>query len=43
MEDKLIREIFVDEGLIKKKDPARELANMFSGVHAEKSLYLFTK
>lgn len=43
MEHKLLREIFIDEGLIKKKDPEREKANMFSGVRAEKSLYLFSK
>ena len=43
MEHKLLREIFIDEGLIKKKDPEREKANMFSGVKAEKSLYLFSK
>jgi hypothetical protein len=43
MEHKLIHEIFVDEGLIKKNDPEREKANMFSGVYAERALYLFTK
>ena len=43
MEHKLLREIFIDEGLIKKKDPEREKANMFLGVKAEKSLYLFSK
>ena len=43
MEHKAIREIFIDEGLIKKKDPEREKANMFSGVQAERALYVFTK
>lgn len=35
MEHKAIREIFIDEGLIKTKDPEREKANMFSGVFDE--------
>jgi hypothetical protein len=43
MEHKLLREIFIDEGLIKKRDPEREKANMFLGVKAEKAIYLFSK
>ena len=43
MEHKLLREIFIEEGLIKKQDPEREKANMFMGVRAERALYLFSK
>lgn len=38
-----IREIFMEEGLIKKKDPAREERLMFNGVKCEMSMYLISK
>lgn len=43
MDEKVLREIFMDEGLIKKKDKEREARLMFLGVECEKSLYFFTK
>lgn len=43
MDEKVLREIFMDEGLIKKKDKQREARLMFLGVECEKSLYFFTK
>lgn len=38
-----IREIFMDEGIIKKKDEAREKAKLYAGVECQLSLYLFSK
>ena len=43
MDEKTIREIFMDQGLIKKKDPERERRLEYLGVECEKSLYLFSK
>ncbi len=42
MDEKVLREIFMDEGLIKKKDKEREARLMFLNVECEKSLYIFT-
>ena len=38
-----IRGIFMDEGLIKKKDVERERRLLYKDIHCEKSLYLFSK
>lgn len=43
MDEKLIREIFMDEGLIKKKDPEREKRLLYDGIHCERSFYIFKK
>lgn len=43
MDEKMIREIFMDEGLIKKKDKEREKRLLYQGVHCQKSLYVFDK
>lgn len=43
MEEKTIREIFLDEGLMNKKDPEREKRLLFDGVHCEKAFYIFSK
>jgi hypothetical protein len=43
MEMETIREIFMDVGLIKKKDAAREKRLMYAGIHCEKSFYIFQK
>lgn len=43
MDQKLLKDLFMDEGIIKRKDKEREKANMFLGVQANKSLYLFSK
>lgn len=43
MDQQLIREIFMDEGLIKKKDPEREQRLLYHGIHCQQSLYLFSK
>lgn len=43
LDEVMIREIFLDEGLIKKKDPAREERLMYLGIDCENSLYLFHK
>ena len=43
MDEKTIREIFMDEGLIKKKDPEREKRLLYHGIDCEKSLYIFAK
>lgn len=43
MDEKMIREIFMDEGLIKKKDAEREKRLLYQGVFCENSLYLFPK
>lgn len=39
----MIREIFMDEGLIKKKDIEREKRLLYYGVECEKSFYILTK
>ncbi len=43
LDEQMIREIFLDEGLIKKKDKAREERLLFLGVDAVNSLYVFHK
>lgn len=43
MDEMHIREIFMDEGLIKKKDKAREERLLYQGVHCMNSIYLFNK
>jgi len=43
MDEQTIREIFMDEGLIKKKNPEREKRLLYEGIHAEMSLYIFRK
>ena len=43
LDELMIREIFLDEGLIKKKDPDREERLMYTGIDCENSLYLFHK
>lgn len=43
LEENAIREIFMDEGIIKKKDAAREKARLYAGIECEFSLYLFKK
>ena len=39
----MIREIFMDEGLIRKKDKEREKRLLYHGVECENSLYIFNK
>lgn len=43
LEEHAIREIFMDEGIIKKKDKERERQLLYAGVESENSLYLFSK
>ncbi len=43
LDEKQIMEIFIDEGVIKKKDKAREDALLFHDVACEKALYLLSK
>lgn len=43
MDDQVMREIFMDEGLIKKKDPAREKRLRYNGIACLNSVYLFNK
>lgn len=43
LDEKAIREIFMDVGLIKKKDKEREKRLMYQGIKCEVSQYLFTK
>jgi len=43
LEENAIREIFMDEGIIKKKDKEREKRKLYSGVECEYSMYLFHK
>ncbi len=38
-----IREIFIDEGITKKKGPEREARLLFQGISCEKSMYIFSK
>ena len=43
IDEAALREIFMDEGLIKKKDKAREARLLYWGVNCEASLYIFRK
>jgi hypothetical protein len=43
MDEKTIKEIFLDEGLMNKKDPERERRLLFNGVHCEKAFYILSK
>lgn len=43
MDEPVIREIFMDEGLIKKKDKAREARLLYWGVACTNSIYVFHK
>lgn len=43
MDEHVIREIFMDEGLIKKKDPAREARLLYEGIACTNSVYIFHK
>ena len=43
IEESKIREIFMDEGLIKKKDKEREQRLLYQGIKCEKSIYMFSK
>lgn len=43
MDEKTIREIFMDEGLIKKKDKEREKRLLYSGITCDNALYVFHK
>lgn len=43
LDEQAIREIFLDVGLIKQKDPERERRLEYSGIECERSLYLFSK
>lgn len=43
MDELIIREIFMDEGLIKKKDKAREERLLYTGIHCLRSCYVFHK
>lgn len=43
MDEKMIREIFMDEGLIKKKDKEREKRLLYQGVLCENAMYIFNK
>jgi Ion transport protein len=43
MDNKHLTDLFIEIGIIKRKDKEREEANMFLGVEANKSLYLFSK
>lgn len=43
MDEPVIREIFMDEGLIKKKDKARELRLLYDGIMCTNSIYIFHK
>lgn len=43
MDEPVIREIFMDEGLIKKKDKAREARLLYFGVTCTNSTYVFHK
>jgi len=43
MENKHLTDLFIEIGIVKRKDKERELANMFLGVEANRSLYLFSK
>lgn len=43
MDEGIIREIFMDEGLIKKKDPEREKRLMYYGIDCQKSIFIFDK
>jgi|LauGreDrversion4_2_1035121.scaffolds.fasta_scaffold469800_2 hypothetical protein len=43
IDEKAIREIFMDAGLIKKKDPEREKRLLYNGISCERSLYIFSK
>ena len=43
MDEPVIREIFMDEGLIKKKDKARELRLLYDGINCTNSIYIFHK
>jgi len=43
MDEPVIREIFMDEGLIKKKDPAREARLLYADIECTNSVYIFHK
>lgn len=43
MDEPVIREIFMDEGLIKKKDKAREQRLLYAGISCTNSIYIFHK
>lgn len=43
LDERVLREIFMDQGLIKKKDPERERRKLYEGVESELSLYIFHK
>ncbi len=43
MDEKVIREIFMDEGIIKKKDLEREKRLLYNGIACENSLYVLNK
>ena len=43
MDNKHLTDLFIEIGIIKRKDKEREEANMFLGVEAARSLYLFSK
>ena len=43
LDEQAIREIFLDVGLIKEKDPERERRLEYLGIECERSLYLFSK
>jgi hypothetical protein len=43
LEEQAIREIFMDEGIIKKKDKERERKKEYLGVDCENSLYVMKK
>jgi len=43
IDEMMIREIFMDEGLIKKKDKAREARLLYSGIACTNSIYIFHK
>ena len=43
LEEQAIREIFMDEGIIKKKDLEREKKRLYAGVECEFALYIFHK
>jgi hypothetical protein len=43
LEEGAIREIFMDEGIIKKKDKEREKKKLYAGVACKMSLYMLSK
>jgi len=43
MDERVIREIFMDEGIIKKKDLEREKRLLYNGIACENSLYVLSK